>query len=108
VLQEKKFESRVDFIRVGRSKGASVMLLSQDPSDFDGAADDFLTQIETVVAFACSQNQRGLGAMRKVFKRIVQVQEFSDTQLTPGLAFVKLPGREAERIRCWQPEAAQS
>jgi hypothetical protein len=45
--------------------------------------------------------------MRKVFKRIVQVQEFSDTQLTPGLAFVKLPGREAERIRCWQPETPQ-
>lgn len=105
VLQEKKFESLVDLIRVGRSKGASVMLLSQDPSDFDGAADDFLTQIETVIAFACSQNARGLGAMRKVFKRVVQVQEFSDTQLTPGLAFVKLPGREAERIRCWQPES---
>jgi DNA sulfur modification protein DndE len=107
VLQEKKFESLVDLIRVGRSKGASVMLLSQDPSDFDGAADDFLTQIETVVAFACSQNARGLGAMRKVFKRVVQTQEFSDTQLTPGLAFVKLPGREAERIRCWQPEMPQ-
>ncbi len=60
-----------------------------------------------MVAFACTQNQRGLGAMRTVFKRIVQVQEFSDTQLTPGLAFVKLPGREAERIRCWQPEVAQ-
>ena len=45
--------------------------------------------------------------MRTVFKRIVQVQEFSDTQHTPGLAFVKLPGREAECIRCWQPEVAQ-
>lgn len=105
VLQEKKSESLVDLIRLGRSRGSVVMLLSQDPSDFDGAADDFLTQIETVIAFACTQNQKGLGAMRKVFKRIVQVQEFSDTQLTPGLAFVKLPGREAERIRCWQPEA---
>jgi DNA sulfur modification protein DndE len=41
VLQEKKFESLVDLIRVGRSKGAAVMLLSQYPSDFDGAADDF-------------------------------------------------------------------
>ena len=107
VLHENKSESLMDLIRLGRFRGSVVMLLSQDPSDFDGAADDFLTQIETVVAFACSQNQRSLGAMRKVFKRIVQVQEFSDTHLTAGLAFVKLPGREAERIRCWQPETPQ-
>lgn len=103
VLQERRSESLVDLVRQGRSKGSVVMLLSQDPSDFDGAADDFLSQIGTVVAFACAQSQRGLRSLEGVFGRKVQSNEFSDTYLTPGLAFVKLPGREPERMRCWQP-----
>ena len=104
VLQEKKSESLVDLIRLGRSKGSMVMLLSQDPSEFDGAADDFLSQIRTIVAYACAQSRSGLRSLEGVFGRKVQSQEFSDTYLTPGVAFVKLPGRDAERIRCWQPE----
>jgi hypothetical protein len=108
VLHERKSESLVDLVRQGRSKGSVVMLLSQDPSDFDGAADDFLSQIGTVVAFACAQNQRGLRSLVGVFGRKVQPQEFSDTYLTPGLAFVKLPQREPERIRCWQPSMAEA
>jgi hypothetical protein len=104
VLQEKKSESLVDLIRMGRSKGSVVMLLSQDPSDFDGASEDFLSQINTVIAFACTQSSRGLKSLEGVFGRKVQPQEFSDTYLPPGVAFVKLPGKEPERIRCWQPE----
>ena len=108
VLQERKSQSLVDLVRQGRSKGSVVMLLSQDPSDFDGAADDFLSQIGTVVAFACAQNDRGLRALAGVFGRRVMANEFSDTYLTPGLAFVKLPGREADRIRCWGEAAVKS
>lgn len=103
VLKERKSESLVDLVRQGRSKGSVVMLLSQDPSDFEGQTDDFTTQLGTVVAFACAQTQRGLGALQGVFGRKLQASEFSDTYLTPGLAFVKLPGHPAERIRCWQP-----
>lgn len=101
VLQERKSDSLSDLIRQGRSKGSVVMLLSQDPSDFEGAADDFLTQIGTVIAYACAQSQRGLGALKGVFGRKLQANEFSDTYLPNGVAFVKLPEREAERIRCW-------
>lgn len=101
VLQEKKSESLVDLVRQGRSKGSVVMLLSQDPSDFDGAADDFLSQIGTVVAFACAQSDRGLKGLAGVFGRRLMANEFADTYLTAGLAFVKMPGRDPERIRCW-------
>jgi len=80
-----------------------VMLLSQDPSDFEGEADDFLSQIGTVVAFACNQSRKGLGSLEGVFGRKLQAAEFTDTQLEPGVAFVKLPGREPDRIRCWTP-----
>lgn len=103
VLQERRSESLADLIRQGRSKGSVVMLLSQDPSDFEGEADDFLSQIGTVIAYACAQSQRGLRSLEGVFGRKVQAQEFSDTYLTPGVAFVKLPGHEPERVRCWQP-----
>ncbi len=103
VLKERRSESLVDLVRQGRSKGSVVMLLSQDPSDFEGQADDFTTQLGTVIAFACAQSQKGLGALQGVFGRKLQANEFSDTYLVGGVAFVKLPGRDPERIRCWQP-----
>lgn len=103
ILRERKSESLVDLIRQGRSKGSVVMLLSQDPSDFEGQADDFLSQLGTVIAFACNQSKSGLGALGGVYGRKLQAAEFADTQLEAGVAFVKLPGRQADRIRCWQP-----
>lgn len=103
VLKERRSESLVDLVRQGRSKGSVVMLLSQDPSDFEGQTDDFTTQLGAVIAFACAQSQKGLGSLQGVFGRKIQASEFTDTYLTPGIAFVKLPGREPERIRCWQP-----
>ena len=105
VLKERRSESLVDLVRQGRSKGSVVMMLSQDPSDFEGQTDDFTTQLGTVVAFACNQSQKGLGALQGVFGRKLQANEFSDTYLPPGVAFVKMPGLPPDRIRCWQPEA---
>jgi hypothetical protein len=102
-LREKRSDSLIDLIRQGRSKGAVVMLLSQDPSDFEGESEDFLSQIQTVVAFACNQSKKGLGSLEGIFGRKLQAAEFTDTQLEPGVAFVKLPGRAPERIRCWTP-----
>ena len=105
VLKERRSESLVDLVRQGRSKGSVVMLLSQDPSDFEGQTDDFTTQLGVVIAFACAQTQKGLGALQGVFGRKLQASEFSDTYLQTGIAFVKLPGHPPERIRCWQPES---
>jgi hypothetical protein len=105
ILREKKSESLVDLIRKGRSKGSVVMLLSQDPSDFEGQADDFLSQLGSVVAFSCNQTKSGLGSLSGVFGRKLQAAEFSDTQLDAGVAFVKLPNRHPERVRCWIPGA---
>ena len=102
ILREKKSESLVDLIRKGRSKGSVVMLLSQDRSDFEGQTDDFLSQIGTVIAFACNQTRSGLGALSGVFGRKLQAAEFADTHLEAGVAFVKLPNRHPERIRCWK------
>ena len=104
ILLEKKYDSLSLLIRRGASKGAAVMLLSQDPSDFDGQADDFTTQLGTVIAFSCNQTAKGLKALAGAFGRKLQVNDFTDVTLTRGVAFTKLPGRDPERIRCWQPE----
>lgn len=104
ILMERKYQSLSDLVRLSRSKGEVIMLLSQDPSDFEGQVDDFTTQLGSVVAFACAQTQRGLRALRGVYGRALQANEFSDTWLPQGVAFCKLPGLQPERIRCWQPE----
>jgi hypothetical protein len=101
VLRDRRSESLVDLIRGGRSKGATVMLLSQDPSDFEGEVDDFTRQLGTVVAFACAQSQKGLRSLTGVFTRKVQPEEFSEAYLPKGVAFVKVPERQPERVRCW-------
>ena len=101
VLRDRRSESLVDLIRKGRSKGVTVMLLSQDPSDFEGEVDDFTRQLGTVVAFACAQTQRGLRNLIGVFSRKVLPEEFSGSQLPRGVAFVKAPGRPPERVNCW-------
>lgn len=107
ILAERKYESLVDLVRQGASKGLVVMLLSQDPSDFESQADDFTTQLGTVVAFACSQTEKGLRKLKGVYGRKVQAKEFSDTHLPTGVAFCKLPGRQPERIQCWEIASAQ-
>jgi hypothetical protein len=103
ILAQERYQSLVDLVRQGRSKGEVVMLLSQDPSDFEGKADDFMTQLGTVISFACAQSERGLKALQGPFGRKLQSREFSDTHLPTGVAFVKLPNRQAERIQCWAP-----
>jgi hypothetical protein len=101
ILAEKKYQSLVDIIRQGRSKGCVVILLSQDPSDFEGQADDFTTQLGSCLAFACLQTRRGLRALQGVYGRKLLPSEFADTWLPKWVAFSKLPGRSAERITCW-------
>lgn len=101
VLRDKRSESLVDLIRKGRSKGVTVMLLSQDPSDFEGEVDDFTRQLGTIVAFTCAQTQRGLRNLIGVFSRKVLPEEFGSAQLPRGIAFVKVPGRPPERVHCW-------
>ncbi len=108
ILLEKKYESLSQLIRKGASKGLSVILLSQDPSDFDGKADDFTTQLGTVISFACNQSQKGLRTLESVFGRKLQSAEFTDQTLPVGVAFCKLPlDPHAKRVLCWTP-AAQS
>ena len=101
ILRKSRSDSLVRLITQSRSRGCCLMLLSQNPGDFEGAEYDFLSQIGTVIAFACNQTDRGLTALKGVYGRRLMPNEFSDSRLTQGLAFCKLPQRDAEVVRCW-------
>ncbi len=105
ILQEKKSESIVQLVTRSAAKGLSVMLLSQDPSDFEGQSYDFTTQLGAVISFYCNQTQRGLRSLQGVYGRKLQAEEFGDAYLETGVAFAKLPGRQAMRIKCWKPDS---
>ena len=101
VLKTARSDSLVQMISRSRSRGCVTMLLSQNPGDFEGADYDFMTQIGTVIAFACNQSDRGLSSLKGVFGRKLMPAEFSDSRLSQGLAFCKLPERAAEIVKAW-------
>lgn len=101
VMASNKSESLVDLVRQGRSKGVVIMLLSQDPTDFQGESDDFLSQIGTCVAFACQSGDKGLSKLGSLYGQKLLPANFSDVELTTGLAYCKWPDTPAAKVRCW-------
>lgn len=87
-------------IRRSASKGGLTMLLSQGPDDFDQEEDDFLEQMGTIGAFALgSSNVRNLAG---AYGRKMRVEDFSDRNLPPGVALVKMPGLSPRKVIGWQ------
>jgi DNA sulfur modification protein DndE len=104
ILSSKKYTSLSDLVRQGRSKGAVVMLISQDPGDFDGATDDFMGQLGTIIAFVCSKADRGIRPLEGQFGRKLRATDFSDAQLPKFVALVKTPDRRSMKVQCWPIE----
>ena len=85
-------------IRLGRSKGGAVMLISQSPDDFDGEDDDLLAEMGLVLALATNANPRAV-------KRLLPSANLS--ALEKGQAWAKLRGRsKAELIQAWSGGAS--
>lgn len=82
-------------IRLSRSKGGAVMLISQSPEDFEGEDDEFLNEMGMVAAF-------GTNASAKAVKRILGAGA-NLAVLEKGQAWVKLRGEpSARRIAAWR------
>jgi len=101
VLHKNRSDSLQEMITQTRQRGCAVMLLSQNPKDFEGQDYDYMTQIGAAICFACNQSDRGLTPLKGIFGRKVMAKEFSENRLGEGLAFCKLPGRKPEVIRCF-------
>jgi DNA sulfur modification protein DndE len=107
ILSNRRFTSLGNLVRQGRSKGSVVMLLSQDPGDFEGPDEDFMSQLGTIIAFACSKTDRGIKALEGPFGRRLRGSDFSDTALTTGVALVKTPNLSHMKVQAWTPDVSQ-
>lgn len=82
-------------IRLSRSKGGAVMLISQGPDDFDGVEDDFLNEMGLVVAFRTNADPK---AVRRILGPGANL-----ALLERGEAWVKLAGEPAARkVLAWR------
>ena len=82
-------------MRMSRSKGGAVMLVSQSPDDFSGESDDFLNEMGLVMSFATN-------AQAKAVRRILGASANLAT-LRTGECYAKLRGEPVVRkIRAWE------
>lgn len=81
-------------IRMGRSKGAMAMLISQQPGDFEGEDDEFLAEMGLVAAFGTNARP---AATRRIFGTNADL-----AALTRGEAWIKLRNEPARRIQAWR------
>jgi len=79
-------------IRMSRSKGGAVMLISQSPDDFSGEDDEFLDNMGLVAAFATNAKP---GAASRVLGKGVNL-----TGLRTGECFARFD-KATKRIRAW-------
>lgn len=84
-----------NLIRLGRSKGAAVMLISQKPDDFEGKDDDFLAEMGLLVCF-------GTNAREAAVRRILGTGA-SLTALKKGEAYVRARGdTRSRKVLTWK------
>jgi len=84
-----------NLIRLGRSKGAAVMLISQKPDDFEGEDDDFLDEMGLLMCF-------GTNAREAAVKRILGPGA-SLTSLKKGEAYARIRGdSRSKKVLAWK------
>ncbi|MEE4210547.1 MAG: type IV secretory system conjugative DNA transfer family protein, partial [Parvularcula sp.] len=79
-------------IRMSRSKGGAVMLVSQSPDDFSGEDDEFLDNMGLVAAFATNAKP---GAAARVLGKGANL-----TNLQTGQCFVRFD-KTTRKIKAW-------
>ncbi len=89
-----KLPSLSRLIRMSRSKGGAIMLVSQSPDDFQGEDDDFLDQMGLVAAFSTNAKP---GSAARVLGKGVNL-----TTLQTGQAFIRRRNDpSARKIKAW-------
>lgn len=89
-----KLPSLSNMIRISRSKGGAIMLISQSPDDFSGMDDEFLSEMGLVVAFATNAPPRHAA-------RILGKDANLGT-LQTGECFIRRRGdRSAKKVQAW-------
>lgn len=89
-----KLPSFSNLIRMSRSKGGAIMLISQSPDDFSGEDDEFLSEMGLVAAFSTNAPPRNAA---RILGRSINLGALQN-----GQCFVKRRGDQAARkIKAW-------
>lgn len=89
-----KLPSLSNLIRMSRSKGGAIMLISQSPDDFSGEDDEFLSEMGLVAAFATNAPPRNAA---RILGRGTNLGA-----LQTGQCFIKRRGDQAaKKIKAW-------
>lgn len=89
-----KLPSLSNMVRMSRSKGGAIMLISQSPDDFSGEDDEFLSEMGLVVAFSTNAPPRNAS---RILGRGASLGA-----LQTGECFIKRRGdRTAKKVRAW-------
>jgi len=89
-----KLPSLSNLIRMSRSKGGAIMLISQSPDDFSGEKDEFLNEMGLVVAFSTNASPRHAKRILGDNAKLSALQNFQ--------CFVKRRGDQtSKKVRAW-------
>lgn len=92
-----KLPSLSNLVRMSRSKGGAVMLISQSPDDFTGEDDDFLSEMGLVAAFSTNAPSRNAA---RILGKTANL-----ATLSTGQAYVKRRGDpSARKIQSWKAQ----
>lgn len=91
-----RHEALVDIVRLSRSKGGVVVLISQSPTDYKQEKTNFLEHIGLTISYRTDAEK---AAVKKVFSESVPV-----SRLERGTCFAKLSGQEqsVRKIKVWE------
>ena len=97
VILSTKLPALGNLVRMSRSKGGSLMLISQSPDDFEGADDGYLDNMGMTLAF---NTQARPGPTKRIFG---SSGPLTNLQVGEALCRVRSEAR-TQRIACWQRE----
>ena len=93
-ILKNRLPSLSSLIRMSRSKGGAIMLISQSPDDFSGEDDEFLSEMGLVVAFATNASSRHVTRILGKGTNLGALQD--------GQCFAKRRGDQtSKKIKAW-------
>ena len=96
VVLSTKLPALGNLVRMSRSKGGALMLVSQSPDDFDGAEDGYLDNMGMTLAF---NTQAKPGPTKRIFGN---TGSLADLKVGEALCRIRSEAR-TQRVICWQP-----
>ena len=94
VILSSKLPALGNLVRMSRSKGGSLMLISQSPDDFEGTEDGYLDNMGMTLAF---NTQARPGPTKRIFGNTVSL-----TSLQVGEALCRIRSEaRTQQVLCW-------